>query len=237
MTPPKIDYQALGMVLTTEDAAGVLDITPHHVRDLMRSGCLGYHVLPDFSAYPKHRVRFHPDELASYQAVKVSGEVPSDKNNINRVQTVLREYLTDVPAETDYDEALEKGAPLWASTKQGQALHITVDSLVEFNRDTGGAPLVHSVVEESLEYLRALRKRGLVPMSDKGGRQRWGTWWRIPKSLLPEGDDDQTVREILSGVREPDERLRRSTELRRDDEDRPIAGTGVLYLDGDPLGT
>lgn len=237
MATPLINYEALGMVLTIEDAARVLDVTPHHVRDLMRSGCLGFHVFPDLSDYPKHKVRFHPEELASYQAFKDSGVVPADKNNLNQVQAALREYLADVQAETNYDEAVEKGAPLWASTKQGEALHINVDSLIDFNRDTGGAPLVPRVVEESLEYLRALRKRGVVPADDKGGKQRWGTWWRIPKSLLPDGDNDQTVSEMLSGVREADERLRRSTELRRDDKNRPIGGSGLLFLDGDPLGS
>lgn len=237
-----IDYTALGFTLTVEDAARALDTTPGQVHDLIRANLLTFLVVVDRPASVRKRtILLHPDELAAYLALRASGTgISSDKRNVLRAEELLRRYLLELEPAYDFDEAVERGAPLWASTKQGKALHIRVRDVVRFNERLGGASISVTTIENALEFLRALRKRGIVAMADSGDStaQRWSNWWRIPASLLPEGADDEVASEHLDGVREPGEPMQRGRELPRVDGDGEVSSAVPdVHLGGPPLGS
>lgn len=237
-----IDYTALGFTLTVDDAARALDTTPGQVHDLIRANLLTFLVRVDHTASVRKRtILLHPDELAAYLALRASGTgISSDKRNILRIEELLRRYLLDMEPAYDFDEAVERRAPLWASTKQGKALYIQVRSVIKFNERMGGLAVSVTTVENALEFLRALRKRGIIAMADSGeaAAQRWGTWWRVPPSLLPEGDDDEVVSEHLDGVREQGEPMESGRVLPRIDGDGEVtSAVPDVYLGGPPLGS
>lgn len=221
-----IDYAALGFRFTAADAAAVIQISVAEVNDLIRTGDLAFLTYRAPGPLPQLTVLFHSDEVADFSRRRREDRVASDVALAARVQAALRRYLREVQVEEDYDEALERGAPLLAGTKQGDALHIQVPSLVAFYnqaREPHQAILTEHAVAGALERLKALRVRGVIPVADRGGKQRWGTWWRIPLSLLDGDNTEAAARDVVDGVRAPEEKLRRY-------------GTQGVFLDA-PLGT
>jgi hypothetical protein len=121
---------------------------------------------------------------------------------------------------------LFKRAPLLASGKQGTQTYVKVELFIEHMAEFAGVKLLPSIVETSLEYLGAIRRRGVVPLAESGNAraQRWATWWRVPPFLLPGNDDDEhLVGDMIQSVL-PGERL-----------ERPRGGG--TFLAGAPLGS
>lgn len=234
-----VDYAALGFTLTVEDAALALDSTPGQVHDLIRANLLAYLTVPDpKSQVGRRTIRLHPEEVSTHAKRRIDPvNITSPQRNVLRVEELLRRYLLEVEPDYDYDDAMERSAPLWAGSRNGRGLYISVRSMINFNERIEGPPVSVTTIEDALERLRALRKRGIVPAGDKGGKQRWGTWWRVPMSFLPDAEDHDVTTDILDGVRQPGERLHRSRELPRGEGGSVASGVAKAYLDGEPLGS
>ncbi|HYF72002.1 MAG TPA: hypothetical protein VD864_04225 [Nocardioides sp.] len=217
----KLDYEALGFTLTPEEAARRMDTTPGQLRDLIRNNELHFLVVASGDPLRPLTIRIHRDEPQAYLDRKQRELDTVDDRNRLRVTEALRRYLAEVPAVENYDDAVELGAPLLASTREGEAVHISPAALSDFcarTRKGSEAVLTITSIEGALPALRALRKRGVIPADSRGGKQRWGVWWRIPSSLLPGGTDDQMVDDMLNGVADGERLSRR--------------GTGVPFLPG-----
>lgn len=231
ITPPGFD--AGDYTFTKEDIAQALDTTPGQIEDAMRAHLLAYLVLPDVSGESKPRVRFRLAEAQRYQAMKERGEIPTDRANVVRVASYLRSYLTAIEPDYEYDSAVERGAPLWVSLRGGKALYITVAALIAHVERAGLGALSKTTATEALEFMRCVRKRGVVPYGEQGTPARWGTWWRIPNSLVPDADmEDDLADDAVFGLLKPGERITRSNELPRGESGAPISSVGVAYLDG-----
>lgn len=231
ITPPGFDPGE--HTLTKEDIATALDTTPGQIEDAMRAHLIGYLVLPDVSGESKPRVRFRLAEAQRYQAMKERGEIPTDRENVVRVASYLRDYLGSVEPDYEYDSAVERGAPLWVSLRGGKALYITIAALIAHVERAGLGVLSKTTATESLEFLRCLRKRGVVPYGEQGTPARWGTWWRVPNSLVPDADlEDDLADDTVFGLLRPGERVTRSNELPRGESGAPTSSVGVTYLNG-----
>lgn len=204
------DYGSLGFALTTGDVAEVLSLTLAETLDLVRAHQMTVLVVPS-GGIGGLEFRYHPDEVSAFAHRKVTEQLPADATVHALVQAALRRYLAEVSPVADYDDALHMNAPLLGATRTGEALHVRVDGLLEHHRghSTSGMPLTISGIENTLSHLGALRVRGVVPANDRGGKQRWATWWRIPLSLLHGDDESSTAADLVGGVREPGEEIRR----------------------------
>lgn len=202
-----MDYEALGFRLTLTDVAEVLEITRAEVLDHVRASELPVLWLPVLSgAYPRAEARFHPNAVGALAARLKQGSQTADARNRVRAQDLLRRYLAATPPTDDYDEALSRNLPLLASTRlRRAALHVRAEALAEFQASEGvAAPMLRSSLAHALEGIGAVRMRGVVPASERGGKQRWGTWWRVPESVM--GADEQAAMvDAVCGVRDGEE--------------------------------
>lgn len=204
------DYRSLGFVLTAGDVAEVLECTTAQTLDLLRAGDISALITSTAGPMTPLMFLFHPDEARHAQVRRTHDLVTADETVRGLVQQVLRDYLADVPPVEDYDVALETNAPLWGSSRNGRTLNVRTDAVLAYRRRTDGrVPVTTSGVEATLDRLGALRVRGLVPAATPGGKQRWGTWWRVPPSLLAGEDEDALAADLVYGVRDPDEEVRR----------------------------
>ena len=210
---PEINYKALGFVLSSSDAAEVLGNSIGEVHDLVRSGELTALVSSPGPLAPL-MFHFHPDEVSQTEVrlrkLSNGSTLSTDVRNRVRVQKALRAYLEAVPASGDYDTALAGNAPLWGRTRNGTpVLHVRAEAVASFGTVADGIPVTMSMTRAALDYLGALRVRGITPVNEPG-QQRWGVWFRLADGFAP-GDDDESavIRGIIFGAREPGERVTR----------------------------
>jgi hypothetical protein len=220
-----IDFKGLGFVLDAAATAEVLGKTVTEVRDLVLVGEL-HALIGAASPMAPLAFWFHPDDVARVEVtlreLSSRSTLATDRRNRLRVLKALRTYLAMVPVTDDYDDAIQNNAPLWGRTRNnGMALHVRVEAVASFGSVADGMPVTQSMTRAALEYIGALRVRGLTP-ANTTHEQRWGVWWRLPDGFGPgEDTDDSTARGIVTGSREPDERVTRR-------------GAGPAYL-ADPL--
>jgi hypothetical protein len=200
-----IDWAALGFAFTAADVSATLGIDPAAVNDLVRSGDLACLVVRTSEAMPRPKLLFHPDDVRDFGRRMRSDRLSVSAALTARIQPLLREYLREVPAVEDYDEALALDAPLLAGTRSGaDALHIRTQSVADFHARAHPAEegiVTASAVQTVLERLGALRVRGLTGVADRGGKQRWGVWWRVPLSLIDGGNESAAAADAALGVR------------------------------------
>ena len=199
--------ETYGFTLTADDAADVLGTSGAEVVDLIREGMLPAFVWAPFPMAPL-RFFLHPDVVTDYARRRRADILTADDTVRPAALKALRRYLADYPPTGDYDLALEKRLPLWGSTRSGRALHIRPADVVAAHDDPR-VILTESALVNALERVRAVRVRGVVPLDDRGGKQRWSGWWRVPTSLLDGTDEDAAAADVLQGVVESGERLTR----------------------------
>lgn len=196
-----------GFTFTTDDAADVLGVATAEVVDLIRVGTLP---ALTWAPSPMAPLRFflRPESVTAYARRRELDTLLADETVRPVALRALRSYLERFPPTDDYDLAVETRRPLWGSTRNGRALHIRTADVVAAHDDVR-AVLTESGLVNALERVRAVRIRGVVPASERGGKQRWGGWWRIPTSLLDGLDSDAAAADMLQGVVESGERLTR----------------------------
>lgn len=205
------DYAALGFTCTVDDVAELLELTRAEAIDLIRARDLP--CLLKSASTPAHPATFlvHADEVRALAHRKEHGLLSSDERLRAVTQVRLREYLQAMPPVEDYDEAIEFGYPLWGRASGGKrTLNVRPDAVQAFllDRDPLCGATVSAIVM-TLERLGAVKVRGVVPWSQQGGKQRWGTMYRVPQSLLDGDSLDLLVRDVTASQREPDEEVRR----------------------------
>jgi len=205
------DYAALGFTATVDDAAEMLSLTRAELLDLIRARDLPSLLLPSPTPIAPAAFRVHVDELRALADRLANRELSVDERIRALTQTRLREYLTACPPVEDYDEAVECGLALWGRTSGGRrTLNVSpsaVRAYVELlDPET---TLTDSAIAMTLERLGGVKVRGVIPWSTPGGKQRWGTLWRIPQSLLRGDSEDDLVRDVTANQREPGEEVRR----------------------------
>lgn len=177
------DWKATTFSLTVQDAARLLETTPQSMIDLMLSGRIGFYMAADpgrEDGLPIDCARFDPADVREFlrreHDTQVSIALP--------VLTSLRRYLRDHRPTRDYDEALSRGLPL--STRSGT--HVRLNSVVDYARETQASPAAQLVGSTEVAFARLglLRVRGLTPYGE--GKQRWGTWFRLPRVIVFDGE-------------------------------------------------
>lgn len=210
---PAVDYQALGFALTTSDVADMLEKTEAEVHDLTRAGVLPYLAQAD-TVMGTQRMWFHPDEVARVEvqlrSSVAANSLATDHRNRLRVQAALRAYLAAVPAETRYDEAMLRNAPLVGRTRQrARMIHVRPEAVAAFGTTLDNVPVTISMTTAALEYVGAIRVRGVTALGEPG-KQRWGIWFRLPPGFAPgETTEADVIEGTMSGAREEGERVRR----------------------------
>jgi len=199
----------LGFTWTVDDAAEALELTRAQALDLVRLGQLPALVCAPFGPGAPLTVRLRPGAVRAYAARRAGDGLTADETVRPVALEVVRAYLAAHPPTGDYETALREHRPLWASTRRsGRLLHLRVDAVLAAH-ELSGSPLLltSSALESALERAGAVLVRGLTPAGDRGGRQRWGWWWRVPASLLSGDDVDGAAADVVRGVVEPGERL------------------------------
>lgn len=222
----QLDYRQMGFTLTVADAAAALDIEPHEVRHLLLTNDLTG-VLVSAGQFAPISVALHPDEVRAYGALLATRTQTVDSRNRSRSLGLLHDYLVACAPVDDYDRAIAEGAPLLAVSGAEAAVHVRVDAVTGFQRQTGSGSLVTaSMTEEALTRVGAVRRKGVIAVADRGGagKQRWGAWWRIPAALLPGAADSAVAWQLVNGPLEQGEKVR---------PDR----SGQVFLDAPALGS
>lgn len=200
---PAVDYRTLGFTHTVRDAAIALDTTPDRVRDLMRLRALPYVTGPLLAedGSVRDKLLVHGDDIADFIRRKRSG-TPRPEATRERAINVLRQYLDENEPTGDYDLAVSLELPLLARGRNGsQMVHVHIPSLISWSKSLDAAHhlITSSAVEEALLGIGCIRKRGLIPVADEAGKQRWGVWWRVPNSMLPkDASDDEKDAEVVA---------------------------------------
>ncbi|HET9144094.1 hypothetical protein [Actinophytocola sp.] len=230
-----VDHQALGFALTTPDVADILDKNEQEVRDLVRAGVLP--TLIKREPGEPMRMWFHPDDVSGVEvrmrnAAQANGLLVDERNRL-RVQAALRAYLNAVPPTASYDRALLDNAPLLGKTRQrAEVVHVRAEAVASFGSSLDNVPVTVSMATQALEFLGAVRVRGVTALAEPG-RQRWGVWFRLPPGFAV-GDDDEpeVVAGMVDGAFEPGD-----TVTRRGAGAPHVAGPllGLDDLDDDPI--
>lgn len=191
-----------GFTLSAADVADVLDEPLATVLDLIRMGTLPAVVwAPD--VHGPLRVALRPDSVRDYAERREGDRLLADETLRIAGLRVLRAYLEARPPVGDYEVASRDGLPLWGSTKKGRALHVRPEAVAAWSEIAPALPAMSaSALTGAFEGAGSMRVRGVVPWDGRGGegKQRWGTWWRIPKSLHGRPDEDATARDAVLGV-------------------------------------
>jgi len=208
-----VDYSALGFQLTTPDVAEILGKTEAEVRDLVRAGMLPFLARWDGPTGPV-RLWFHPEEVAGLEvalraSVRQGGGLAVDHRNRLRTMAALRAYLEAHAPQASYDEAMLRNAPLWGRTRNGaQVVHVRADAVASFGSTLDAVPVTKSMVVAALEFVGAVRVRGVTALEEPG-TQRWGVWFRLPPGVFPEDEGETVAAVVNGGAREEGERVSR----------------------------
>lgn len=208
-----VDYMGLGFMLTTPDVAGILEKTEAEVHDLVRAGMVAYLTKWDTPAGPA-RMWFHPDEISRVEvalrdSVRMGGGMAVDHRNRLRTQAALRAYLEAHSPQSSYDKAMLHNAPLWGRTRSRErVVHVRVEAVAAFGSTLDAVPVTRSMVTSALEFLGAVRVRGVTAL-DEPGKQRWGVWFRLPPGFFPENEGEVITSMVNGSSREDGERVTR----------------------------
>jgi len=222
----QLDYQRMGFTLSVADAAAALGVEPHEVRHLLLTNDLAG-VVVSAGQFAPISIVLHPDEVRAYGALRAARSQTVDSRNRSRSLGLLHDYLAACAPVDDYDRAIVEGAPLLAMSGAEVAVHVRVDAVTGFQRQTGSGGLITaSMTEEALARVGAVRRKGVIAVADRGGtgKQRWGAWWRIPAALLPGSADSAVAWQLVNGPLEQGEKV-------RPDKD------GEVFLDAPALGS
>lgn len=208
-TPP--DYAELGFTVTVDDAAELLKLTRAETIDLIRARDLPSLLLPSPTPASPATFLVHVDEVRALAARLERRRLNTDERLRALTQSRLREYLLARPPMEDYDDAIQHGHPVWGRALGGRrTLNVRADAVREFFAEADPlSALTESSIAMTLERLGGVKVRGVVPWSDRGGKQRWATMYRIPQSLLDGDSEDLLVRDVTAAQREPGEEVRR----------------------------
>lgn len=201
----------MGFTVTVDDAAEALSLTRAEVLDLIRARDLQSMLLAAPTPASPAAFRIHVDELRALAERIENREISVDERIRALTQTRLREYLAARPPVDDYDEAAECGTALWGRSVGGKrTLNVFASAVRGYVEMLDPhTTLTESAIAMTLQRLGGVRVRGVVPWSAPGGKQRWATMYRIPRSLLRPEDETAVAADVTLSQREPGEEVRR----------------------------
>jgi hypothetical protein len=224
----QLDYARMGFTLSVAEAADLLGVDHQEVRHLLLTNDLAG-VMVSAGQFAPIAVKLHPDEVRAYGALRATRSQTVDSRNRSRSLRLLHDYLEAFPPVDDYDLATAQGLPLLACSGTELAVHVRLEALVAFHQRVSatGGPVTMSMLSEALTRAGGIRRKGVIAASDRGSgrRQRWGSWWRVPSSLLGSASDADVARQMINGPLEPGEKVRLSREK----------GDDGVILDAPPL--
>lgn len=175
---------SFGFALDLAAAAEVLNATPSKVQDMAHSGLLTPLCVTD-PLSPARGLWFHPDDVSRAEVAMRKSTISANHRNRLRVLAALRDYLASKPPERRYNVAMVNNAPLLSKTRQREeVVNVRAEAVAAFGTERDGVQLSVSMTTATLEFLGALRVRGITAV-DEPGRQRWGVWFRLPPGFLP----------------------------------------------------
>lgn len=194
--------------LSIADAARVAHRTPGEIRDLVASKLLSCLVLADAEGTEWFNAE---DVRVACQGIEASGPDSLDYRRALQAGAAIRKYLEKVPPVADYDDAIERNAPLLAKTKKGRIFaHIQPEVACEFIRANSTEwPLAElpTSLRIALKAMGALKVRGIRGLT--GGEQRWHYWYRLPQTTWSAAPELGTVLQNLAGMRDEGEKMTR----------------------------
>jgi len=199
MTSPTLPDAAGPFTLSLTLAAQVLNMTSVELLDLTRSGCALALLVPPSLTTDRPPLRYAPGLLADIRARLESRTDELRAAEIRVVAAALRAYLTERPPLEVYDQAVNEGRPVLGRNNSGHILaHVQWDALVSWVQRAAplAGPAAHAAMPShasvALERLGCTQVRGVRAVGD--GRQRWHTWWRVPRSMWsPTGQWDSDI--------------------------------------------
>jgi hypothetical protein len=195
MSSPSLPGATGAFLLDIDAAAGVLDVSPTRLVDLVRAGCVSALLVRPSDTTDRPPLRFAPDLLIRDHELLRTADHVHRVAEVDAVATALRAYLAACPPTADYDAALAGDLPVLARNRQAEpCAHIRADVLqarIQPDRRPGepdGALVLPSRMAWALSRLGCVRRNGLRPMG--GGPQRWEAWWRVPMWFWPDPGTD-----------------------------------------------
>ena len=196
MTPITFPDAAGAFTLPLPQAAAVLDMPPVELLDLTRAGCTFALIAPTELTAERPPMFYAPGLLAELRARLEARDDALASAEIRIVARALRGYLTQHRPVGHYDQAIRENLPVLGRNNSAHVLaHIQQTVLADWVRHI--APLsgpgafagMPSHTAKALERLGCVSVRGVRALAD--GKQRWHTWWRIPRSMWsPSGEWD-----------------------------------------------
>lgn len=214
LTPARLPHAGAGFPVTLTEAARRLSMTPDHVVDMVRAGCLSALVVAAYETTERPPLRFDPDGLDVFAATLTGPADPDAPTEIRAVAEIyavaagLRRYLTDITPTDTEERALAESRPLlgrgrgheiYAHVRTGDVSSCAADFATGVARVRLALP---GSVASALERLGCREVRGIRPVS---GGQSWKTWWRVPVSIWSlEAEDAMRVDDFpaLGGTEE-----------------------------------
>lgn len=199
MTSPTFPDAAGAFTLTAGRAARTLNMTRTELLDLTRSGCAFALLVPPSLTTDRPPLRYAPGLLADIRDRLESRTDELRAAEIRVVAVALRAYLAERPPLEVYDQAVKEGRPVLGRNNSGHILaHVQWDVLVSWVQRAAplAGPAAHAAMPShaalALERLGCIQVRGVRAVGD--GRQRWHTWWRVPRSMWsPTGQWDSDI--------------------------------------------
>lgn len=192
LTPVRLPHAGAGYPVTLTEAARRLSMTPDHVVDMVRAGCLTALVVAAYETIERPPLRFDADTLDVFAATLAKppgADAPLELRAVSETYAVaagLRKFLADVTPTDSEARALAESRPLLAHGR-GTAIYAHVRDSDVATRAAGFATGLARVrlamagtVTDALTRLGCRQIRGIRPVA---GGQSWKHWWRVPLSI------------------------------------------------------
>lgn len=228
--PRQLPGAAAGYPVSLTEAARRLEMTPDHLVDMVRAGCVTALVVAAYETVERPPLRFDPVALDTFAAALHSPPIdaPTELRVVSEVHAVaaaLRAYLAEAAPTDTEPVAVGEGRPLlglardkviYAHVRQAEIATRAPQFASRLARIRLASP---NTLIDALNRLGCREVRGVRPAD--GGRQSWKSWWRVPLSIWSLQDED-TMRvddfPALGGIPRHGDETDTASSSRGDDE-------------------
>lgn len=191
-------------LLTLDQAATVLGVTPAVLMGLVRANCVHALSVPAHLVTERPALRFAPDLLAADREQTLRPGTRQRGVQVAAIARALETYLSRQPTDV-YREAMEQDRPFLARTRRGESdvmAHVrlpvlkalcnpAVDSVPDWRSGSGDPVILGAIVVDTLERWGFREMKGL--RDPNSNRQHWDKWWRVPLGVWSPGETRLTL--------------------------------------------